>query len=46
LLKTTDTKNESLFLVTVKIISRHHNKIIGVTINRFSSSGVHRRAPL
>jgi hypothetical protein len=38
LLKTVDTKNESLFLVTVEIISRHHKKILGVTINRFSSS--------
>jgi hypothetical protein len=38
LLKTADTKNESLFLVTVEIISRHHKKILGVTINRFSSS--------
>jgi hypothetical protein len=38
LLKTADTKNESLFLVTAEIISRHHKKIIGVTINRFSSS--------
>jgi hypothetical protein len=39
LLKTTDTKNESLFLVMVEIISRHHKKILGVTINHFSSSG-------
>jgi hypothetical protein len=38
LLKTVDTKNESLFLITVEIISRHHKKILGVTINLFSSS--------
>jgi hypothetical protein len=38
LLKIDDTKNESLFLVTVEIISWHHKKILSVTINRFSSS--------
>jgi hypothetical protein len=38
LFKTADTKNESLFLVTVEIVSRHHKKILDVTINRFSSS--------
>jgi hypothetical protein len=38
LFKTVDTKNESLFLVTVEIINRHHKKILGVSINHFSSS--------
>jgi hypothetical protein len=38
LLKTADTKNESLFLIMVEIISWHHKKILSVTINRFSSS--------
>jgi hypothetical protein len=42
LVKTADIKNESLFLITVEIISRHHKKILGVTINRFSSSASNR----
>jgi hypothetical protein len=33
-----DTKNEGLFFVMVGIISRHHKKILGVTINHFSNS--------
>jgi hypothetical protein len=38
LLKMADTKNKSLFLVTIGITSRYHKKILGVTINHFSSS--------
>jgi hypothetical protein len=38
LFKTTDTKNKILFLVTVEIISLHHKKILGATINYFSTS--------
>jgi hypothetical protein len=38
LLKIADTKNESLFLMMVGIISRHHKKILGVTVNHFSTS--------
>jgi hypothetical protein len=38
LLKTAGTKNKNIFLVTVEIISQYHKKILGVTINHFSSS--------
>jgi hypothetical protein len=38
LIKTAGTKNESTFLVMVKIISGHHKKILDVTINHFSIS--------
>jgi hypothetical protein len=32
------TKNENLFLVTIKIISWHHKKILSVTLNYFFTS--------
>jgi hypothetical protein len=39
LLKTDDEKNESPFLMTIRIISRHYKKMLGVTLNHFSTSG-------
>jgi hypothetical protein len=38
LIKTVNTKNKNLILVTVGIISWHYKKILGVTINYFSTS--------
>jgi hypothetical protein len=38
LFKMTDIKNENIFFMMVRIISRHYKKIIGVIINYFSTS--------
>jgi hypothetical protein len=43
LFKTVGTKNKSPFLMTIEIISRHHKKVLGVTINHFSTSECWRR---
>jgi hypothetical protein len=36
--KTDDTKNKSLFLMSIGIIDRHRETNLGVTINYFSSN--------